>query len=109
MSYTYDQLKGMSVSELREIAKTIEHEAVQGYSQLNKEHLLVAMCKALSIDPNARKIKEGFDKARNKTQIKEWKKKRDEAIAKKDKAALRKARAAIHNLKGEIRRATIKA
>ena len=43
MSYTFNELKHMNVSQLRDIAKGIEHEAVQGYTQLNKEHLLEAI------------------------------------------------------------------
>ena len=43
MAYTFDQLKGMTVAQLREIAAGIEHEAVKGYTQLNKEHLLTAL------------------------------------------------------------------
>ena len=50
MAYTFDQLKGMTVAQLREIAAGIEHEAVKGYTQLNKEHLLTALCTALNID-----------------------------------------------------------
>jgi hypothetical protein len=49
MDYTFEQLKHKTVAELREIAKGNEHEALQGYTQLNKEHLLVALCKALGI------------------------------------------------------------
>ena len=49
MEYTYEQLKHMTVVELRDIAKGIENEAVQGYTQLNKEHLVVAISKALGI------------------------------------------------------------
>ena len=41
MAFTYHELKEKNVADLREIAKGIEHEAVQGYTQLNKEHLLV--------------------------------------------------------------------
>ncbi len=44
MQYTFDQLKGLTVAQLREIAAGIEHEAVKGYTQLNKEHLLTAIC-----------------------------------------------------------------
>jgi len=44
MEHTYEELKKMNVSELRELAKEMEHEAVQGYTQLNKEHLLEALC-----------------------------------------------------------------
>ena len=50
MTHTYEELKKKTIAELREIAKEIQHEAVQGYTQLNKEHLLPAVCKALGID-----------------------------------------------------------
>ena len=51
MAYTYQELHGKTIDELREIAKSVEnHDAVQGYSQMNKQHLLPALCKALGID-----------------------------------------------------------
>ena len=53
MPHTYEELKKKTIAELREIAKDVEHEAVQGYTQLNKEHLLPALCKALGIDSHA--------------------------------------------------------
>ena len=37
--------------ELRDIAKDIQHDAVQGFSQMNKDHLLPAVCKALGLKP----------------------------------------------------------
>ena len=49
MEYTYEQLKHMTVAQLREIAKGDENEVVQGYTQLNKEHLVAALSKALGI------------------------------------------------------------
>ena len=49
MAFTYEQLKHKTLAELREIAKGSEHEAVQGYTQMNKEHLVVALSKALGI------------------------------------------------------------
>jgi len=49
MAFTFEELKHITVVELREIAKGIEHDAVQGYTQMNKEHLLVAISKALGI------------------------------------------------------------
>ena len=49
MAYTHHELKHKTLAELRDIAKDIEHDAVQGYTQLNKEHLVVAICKALNI------------------------------------------------------------
>ena len=50
MAYTYHDLKLKTVQELRDIAKDVQHDAVQGYSQMNKEHLLPALCKALGIE-----------------------------------------------------------
>ena len=49
MSHTYEELKKKTVGELRDIAAGIQHDALQGYSQLNKEHLLDKLCTALSI------------------------------------------------------------
>ena len=43
MAHTYEELKTKTVAELREIAKGLDHEAVQGYTQLNKEHLPAAV------------------------------------------------------------------
>ena len=57
MAYTYHDLKLKTVQELRDIAKDVQHDAVQGYSQMNKEHLLPALCKALGIDKPALKAK----------------------------------------------------
>ena len=56
MEYTYEQLKHKTVAELRDIAKDNEHEALQGYTQLNKDHLLVALSKALGIKHERRTI-----------------------------------------------------
>ena len=50
MAYTHHELKHKTLAELRDIAKDIEHDAVKGYTQLNKEHLVVAICNALNID-----------------------------------------------------------
>jgi hypothetical protein len=49
MAYTFEELKHKTVAELRDIAKGIEHEAVQGHTQMNKEHLLRAISNALGI------------------------------------------------------------
>ena len=48
---------------MREIAETIVHDAVQGTRQMNKEHLLPAMCQALGIDPREHHEVHGIDKA----------------------------------------------
>jgi len=107
MEYTFEELKKKTVAELREIAKGIEHEAVQGYTQLNKEHLLEAVCKALNIDMHVHHEVVGIDKSAIKARIKVLKKERDEAISGKDKELLRKTRRKIRNLKKTLRRSTV--
>ena len=107
MDYTFEQLKHKTVVELREIAKSIEqHEAVQGYTQLNKEHLLVALSKALGIQHEHHDVV-GVDKAPIKSRIRELKKKRDEALAAHDHAQLKTVRRTIHSLKRQIHKATV--
>jgi DNA-binding IclR family transcriptional regulator len=106
MEYTFEQLKHKTVVELREIAKGIEHEAVQGYTQLNKEHLLVAISKALGIKHEQHDVV-GVDKASIKSRIRELKKKREEALAAHDHVQLKAVRRTIHRLKRQINRATI--
>ena len=106
MEYTFEQLKHKTVAELREIAKGIEHEAVQGYTQLNKEHLLVAISKALGIKHEHHDVV-GVDKASIKARIRELKKKREEALAAHDHDQLKVVRRTIHRLKRQIIRATV--
>ena len=107
MTHTYEELKHKPLAELREIAAGITHEAVQGYTQLNKDHLLVALCKALSIDMKAHHEVKGIDKAAVKVKIKEWKAKRDAALAARDRKALKLALDQIHQLKRNMRKATV--
>ena len=105
MAYTYDRLRGMTVAQLREIAAGIQHEAVQGYTQLNKEHLLAALAKALNIDTHTRHKLAGVDKAGVKLQMKELKKKRDAALGTHDHAELKHVRRQLHSLRRSLRRA----
>jgi hypothetical protein len=107
MEYTYNQLKKMKVAELREIAAGIEDEAVQGYTQLNKEHLLAALCSALNIDTHTRhKIKaSGIDKAGIKAEMKSLKQKRDAALEAHDHARLKEVRRQLHGLRRSLRKA----
>ena len=63
MAHTYEELKKKTIEDLREIAKGLEHDAVKGYTQMNKEHLLPAICKALGIDvPQAPAPRGGGDR-----------------------------------------------
>jgi DNA-binding IclR family transcriptional regulator len=107
MDYTFEELKHKNVSELRDIAKEMDHEEVQGYTQLNKEHLLEAICRALKIDMHVHHEVVGVDKSAIKSQIRELKKKRDEAIAQKKPEELKQVRRKIRILKKTLRKAIV--
>jgi hypothetical protein len=111
MAYTYDQLKGMTVAELREIAAGVQNEAVQGYTQLNKEHLLAALCQALNIDTHTRhKIKvAGVNRAAVKLQMKELKVKKNAALEAHNHAQLKTLRRQLHALRRSLRKVAAKA
>jgi hypothetical protein len=110
MEYTFDQLKHMTVAQLREIASGIEHEAVKGYTQLNKEHLLEAVCNALNIDTHTRHKSKvaGIDKAAIKAQMKALKVKRDAALEAHEHAKLKTFRRQLHELRRSLRKAAAK-
>ena len=106
MAYTYEQLKHMTLADLREIAKGTEHEAVQGYTQLNKEHLVVALAKALGIQHTHHDVV-GIDKASIKARIRQLKTQRAAALEAHDHAQLKAVRRNIHRLKRQIHKATV--
>lgn len=107
MAHTYHELKEMKVVELREIAKGIEHEAVKGATQMNKDHLLKALCTALGIDMHEHHHVVGIDKVAIKAKIRELKKKRDEILASEDRSQLHGVLRHIHSLKRTMRRAMV--
>ena len=103
MAYTYHDLKEKTIQELRNIAKDVQHGAVQGFSQMNKDHLLPALCKALSIDIHEHHAVKGIDKPAIKAQMRELKKKRTAAFEARDRDALKSIRRQIHRLNRQIR------
>jgi hypothetical protein len=107
MTQTFQELKHKTVAELREIAKGTEHEALQGYTQLNKDHLLTALCKALGIDPHVHHVARGEEKSKQKAQLKELKKKRDDALAAHDHGQLKTLRRNIHRINHLMRRSAV--
>jgi hypothetical protein len=107
MAHTFEELKHKTVAELREIAKGIEHEAVEGATQMNKDHLLKALCTALGMDMHVHHHAEGIDKAAIKAKIRELKKKRDEILASPDRKELGGVLRQIHDCKKRIRRAMV--
>lgn len=106
MAHSYEELRKMTVAQLRDIAKELDHEAVKGYTQLNKEHLLPALCQALGIEVHAHHDVVGLDKAGVKQRLRELKKQRDAALEAQDRAQLKALRRTMHRLKRRIRAAT---
>jgi hypothetical protein len=107
MPYTHHELKQMTVVQLREIAAKMEHEAVKGHSQMNKEHLLVALCTALNIDMHEHHQVVGLDKTKAKARIQAMKERLAKAIAAKDRKQIRFCHRQIHRQKRNIHKATV--
>lgn len=104
MAYTFHELKGKTIEELRDIAKGVENQdAVQGYSQLNKQHLLPALAKALGIDTSEHHGVVGIDKPAIKAKMRELKQQRDAALDAHDGDKLKAVRRHIHSLNRQIR------
>jgi hypothetical protein len=109
MPQSYEALKKKTIEELREIAKGLDHEAVKGHTQMNKEHLLPALCKALGVDMRKHPHHEavGVDKASLKTRMHQLKAEKDKALAAGDAAKLKAIRREYHRLNRRIRAATV--
>jgi hypothetical protein len=103
MAYTYHELKEKTIQDLREIAKGLEHDAVKGYSQMNKDHLLPALCRALGIDTREHHDVKGIDKSTIKVTMRELKKQRDAALETHDHDSLKIVRRQLHRLNRQIR------
>lgn len=107
MAYSYEDLRKKTIEDLREIAKGIEHDAVQGYTQMNKEHLLPAICKALGIDAHEHHQVVGLDKKAIKARMRKLRDERDKALQAHDNGQLKAIRRQLHRLNRRIRAATV--
>jgi DNA-binding IclR family transcriptional regulator len=103
---TYEQLRHKTLAELRDIAKAVEHDAVKGYTQMNKEHLVAGLAQALGIQ-HEHHTAVGIDKSSIKARIRELKTQRQSAIEAHDHAQLKMVRRTIHRLKRRIHKATV--
>ncbi|HSP92683.1 MAG TPA: hypothetical protein VLN08_17340 [Vicinamibacterales bacterium] len=104
MAFTYHELKEKNITQLRDIAKDLQHEAVQGYTQLNKEHLLVAVCTALNVPLHEHHDAAGIDKAAIKAKMRALKKDREAAVAAGDREKLKAVRRSLHGLNRQIKK-----
>jgi hypothetical protein len=103
MPHTYHELRQMTVAQLRDLAKELSHDAVQGYSQMNKEHLLPALCRALNIDTLEHHTASGVDKPSIKARMRLLKQDREQALTAHDHVLLKSIRRQMHALNRQIR------
>lgn len=104
MEHTYEELKKMTVAQLRDLASTLDHEAVQGYTQLNKEHLLPAICQALGIDAHEHHTSAATaEKHMIKSKMRELKAAADQARLAGDYEKAHELRRAHHHLNHALR------
>jgi hypothetical protein len=107
MPYTYEQLHAMTVAQLRDIAKDLQHEAVSGFSTMHKEKLVPAICHALGIDTKVHHHVVGLDKDSVKAELRALKTKKGEALAAGNRKEFKVILRQIHDLKLKLRRATV--
>jgi DNA-binding IclR family transcriptional regulator len=107
MAHTYEELHGMTVAALRDLAQGIEHEALHGYSTMHKEQLLPALCTALGIEAHEHHEVVGIDKDAVKARIRTLKAERDRLVEAGDSKQLKRVRRRIRGLKRKIRKATV--
>jgi len=103
MPHTYEELKKKTVAELRDLAKDLQHEAVQGYTQMNKDHLLPALCKALGIDAHEHHAAVAAEKSAIKVKMRELKAASEQAKADGDHQRLHLLRRQYHQLNHSLR------
>ena len=100
-SYTYEQLKEMTVADLRQIAHDLHHESLEGSSTMHKEHLLPLLCKVLGISTHH--VAAGEAKPRIKATIRKLRARREALGSGGDAAQLAAIRQQIHALKRRLR------
>ena len=103
MAHTYEELKKKTVAELRDIAKDLDHEAVKGATQMNKEHLLPALCKALGIDAHEHHAAHLAEKGKIKATMAALRAERAKALSSGDHDRLRAIRRQYHGLNHQLR------
>jgi|WetSurMetagenome_2_1015567.scaffolds.fasta_scaffold06454_4 hypothetical protein len=107
MTYTHHELKEKTLAELKEIAAGIDDEAVKGYSQMNKEHLVKQLCAVLKIDIHDHHTAKIPEKTSFKAQIKALKQERDKLAGTQDRKRLGEIREQIGRLKHKLRKAAV--
>jgi hypothetical protein len=107
MAHTLKELKSKTAAQLKEIAAGIDHEAVKGHTQMNKDHLIKAICTALGIHMHEHQEVKGLDRSGLKLKIRSLKKERDRMLEAKDHAKLKTIRHQIKEYKKKLRKAVV--
>ena len=107
MEYTFEELKKKTLAQLKELAAGLDHPAVEGYTQLHKAELFPRVCEALGVDAHEHHEVVGLDKGKVKSEIRQLKVKREEAIEAKDSKRLKEIRRKIRGFKRKLRKATV--
>jgi len=107
MEHTYEEMSKMTVAQLRDIAKGLDDPGLRGYTQLNKAHLLPAVCKALGIETHEHHEVVGVNKSNLKAKIRALKVEREQALEAHDHKRLKSIRREIHGLKRRLRKAVV--
>jgi len=105
--HTYEELHGMTVVQLREVAEGIDADALHGYTTMHKEHLLPVLCGVLGIQAHEHHEVVGIDKGAVKQKIRALKEERDVAEAAADGAELKRVRRKIRGLKRKLRKSIV--
>ena len=103
MAHTYEELKKMTIAELREIAKATPHESLKGYTQLNKDHLLPVLCTALGIEAHEHHAAALAEKNAIKETMRRLKAERARALSAGDHDLLAQFRHQYHHLNHALR------
>ena len=98
----YHELEKTTVPKLREMAK--EYDDLEGVTAMSKEKLVNTLADKMGIE-KPHKVVVGIDKGAIKTQIRELKKVRQQALDDKDKAKLHDARKQLHRLRHQLHKA----
>lgn len=105
MAYTLKELKLKTAVQLKEIAAGIDHEAVKGHTQMNKEHLIKAICTALGIHIHEHHDEAGVDRSGLKLKIRALKKERAKVLEGGDRKQLKAIRHRIKEYRKKLRKA----
>ena len=73
MALTYEELNGMTVAQLCEVAEGQDSDDLKGLRSMHKVSLLELLCKVLGVEQHEHHVVRGIDKAAIKSEMSELK------------------------------------